>query len=425
MRRLRRLLLDAARWLFSLYSVLVLLLLWAADRLLGRHRRLYVSHNLSRSGAPLMLLGVIDAAEEEGTPRPVLIAQYPGELMAELRGRGIIVLTCWALQGPVMAMALGLRPASVFLNTALCGRWVRACERREIDYIWWIHEGLTWLSKAADELPRMVSAHGRVLYVSRWVEDCAASLSIDYPHEIFPYGICDEVGDGSKMRAGGGRKDGCGRKDGSGRKDRSERRGGEERRERGREPRERETGKSLQVGVIGSLCERKNQLEAVRALRELPAGERERVTLWIVGAAVDEGYARRLQEACAGMAQVRLLPAMRHEELMEFYDRLDLLICPSVDDPLPVVVTEAMMKGVAVCVSSHTGQYREITPGVNGYTYPLGDTGALCAVLKECLAGGTQAARGGHALWRERWSESGFAARVRALLGEEPFGGDV
>ena len=64
------------------------------------------------------------------------------------------------------------------------------------------------------------------------------------------------------------------------------------------------------------------------------------------------------------------------------YRQIDALICCSIDDPLPVVVTECLMFKKNVIVSSGTGQYYMIKDGYNGYSYLESDIDSLCEKME-------------------------------------------
>lgn len=60
---------------------------------------------------------------------------------------------------------------------------------------------------------------------------------------------------------------------------------------------------------------------------------------------------------------------MSQKELARAYRDIDVLACPSRDDPMPIVVTQALMYGKTCMVSKHVGQMEFIESGVNGFIF--------------------------------------------------------
>ncbi len=58
------------------------------------------------------------------------------------------------------------------------------------------------------------------------------------------------------------------------------------------------------------------------------------------------------------------------------------MICPSRDDPMPVVVTEMLALSKPVICSTNVGQSRYIQDGVNGYVFENDDADGLLAKIK-------------------------------------------
>ena len=72
---------------------------------------------------------------------------------------------------------------------------------------------------------------------------------------------------------------------------------------------------------------------------------------------------------------------MNQEQLDRFYQHIDVLLCPSRDDPMPIVVTQAMMHAKPCIISENVGQSEYIKQGENGFTFRNEKTDELA----ECM----------------------------------------
>ena len=73
----------------------------------------------------------------------------------------------------------------------------------------------------------------------------------------------------------------------------------------------------------------------------------------------------------------KIMREVEHHKLLEIMSSIDILICPSRDDPMPIVCTEAMMLSKPVIVSTHTGTASFIHDGINGFVFDSGNSKQL------------------------------------------------
>lgn len=75
---------------------------------------------------------------------------------------------------------------------------------------------------------------------------------------------------------------------------------------------------------------------------------------------------------------------MEHEQLLQLFANVDIALSPSLDDPMPIVCTEAMALEKGVIVSENTGTASFIENGKkNGYKVPAGDPVALAEAIEK------------------------------------------
>jgi O-antigen biosynthesis protein len=135
-------------------------------------------------------------------------------------------------------------------------------------------------------------------------------------------------------------------------------------------PREAGARRPFTFGFLGRLSEEKRPCDVVEAARRLPDA---RFLLAGDGPMRDE-VAAAVQQA--GIAE-RLHLAGYLPTNEGFYEAIDALVIPSRTEGLPIVLLEAMGRGIPV-VAARVGMIGQVvTDGVTGLTYPSGDLDAL------------------------------------------------
>lgn len=98
--------------------------------------------------------------------------------------------------------------------------------------------------------------------------------------------------------------------------------------------------------VVGTISERKGSDLLLDAFRGMSSDFDESYELWIVGNADKKNvspWERKIIRGFMQIPQVNLLGILGREEMTSFYEEIDVLICSSREDPLPIVITESMM----------------------------------------------------------------------------------
>ena len=97
-------------------------------------------------------------------------------------------------------------------------------------------------------------------------------------------------------------------------------------------------------------------------------------------AILGEGRERRRLARLARRAGTRVLLAGFRRNVKDYYQALDLFVCPSRREPLPRVILEALDGGVPVVASTADG-CRELLERYPGDLFPVEDVEALAALL--------------------------------------------
>lgn len=143
------------------------------------------------------------------------------------------------------------------------------------------------------------------------------------------------------------------------------------------------------VLFVGSGYARKGVATLIEALAHLPPS----IEAWIVGKDKDEAAYRRLAARFALEKRVRFFGAQA--DVRPFYGAADVFCLPTLYDPFPNAVLEALACGLPVVTTTTCGAAELLTPPETetkaqppaGRIVPPADPRALAAALDELLAG--------------------------------------
>ena len=129
---------------------------------------------------------------------------------------------------------------------------------------------------------------------------------------------------------------------------------------------------TVSLGLLGQISPHKGHDDAIEALRQLGTGYQ-----LIIAGKGEPAYVARLQKQCltlpvefAGFAEFR-----------EFFERVDILLAPSWEEPFGIVLLESMATGVPVISTSAGGPLEIIRQGT-GILVPPGNPTALAAAVR-------------------------------------------
>lgn len=129
--------------------------------------------------------------------------------------------------------------------------------------------------------------------------------------------------------------------------------------------------------IIGEVCDRKAQDVFVEAACQLD--RRNRAEFWIIGKLSDNAFGKKIQKMVSDKSFIRLWGVLTRKEIYQVLSDVDVVVCASREDPLPIVVTEGMMLGKLCIITDKTGNVDYIQNGVNGFVVPANDV----QILKE------------------------------------------
>ncbi|MFQ5525198.1 MAG: glycosyltransferase family 4 protein [Thermoanaerobaculia bacterium] len=161
---------------------------------------------------------------------------------------------------------------------------------------------------------------------------------------------------------------------------------------------------------VGRLRIRKGLEVAMEALSSLPARSPE-IELVIVGDGEHRGRLERTATRLGVGDRVSFLGRRSRAEVDSLMETARVLVVPSLYEGMPLVIVEAMQRGLAVVASAVSGIPEVVVDGDTGWLVPCEDSKALAVALEEAFENPDEARRRG-ARGRERLRRDFSPARA-------------
>lgn len=345
----------------------------------GKHgkRILMFSHVLNLSGAPVVLCRLASFLKKRGFEVTMVAeknsALNHGPLLYMLLQEqiSVIMVTDYhTLDVEYLALGYDL----YWVNTVLLGNIVKQLLNMGKPIFWWLHETENIYNTYKENL---VFPSGNNLYVLSGGWMAAESFEKYSGHKTFcnlMYGIPDltDVRD-------------CTAAD-----------------------------ERIKIGLVAEYSKRKGQDILFQVIRRNEHLWKNIAEFYFVGVFPED---KKLEYE--NISMVHVLGEMSPKELTEFYGKIDVLAAPSLYDPMPVVVTEAMQHKKACLVTDMVGQSRYICHKQNGMVCCAGDEKELEENLWWILANKDQLKNMGNRcfeIYQEYFSMESFENNVEKLL---------
>lgn len=306
-----------------------------------KRRILLLSHEMTYTGAPIALLNMAKVLRDMGCA-VVYAGMIGGALVHELSEDGLEYIDDWGFVCPQQQKE-ALRK---FDMAVICTYGLKMCVREysdlQIPILWWIHEAENHYKNGEE-----ISGFGKNVHVYCGGERAKRIF------ESYHGGLAAQVLQYCVPR---------------------------EEEAAGRE--QRRPSEKVRIALVGMICKRKAQGVLLRAVSALSTEYQEQMEVLIVGSVLkmEQGYWDEQQPLLRSLKNIKIMGEMSQKELARIYQGMDVLVCPSKDDPMPVVVTQAMMYGKACIISENVGQAEFIRQGENGFVFK--DETELTELLK-------------------------------------------
>lgn len=307
----------------------------------------FISHNGdSAGGAPVVLFELVRSLKDDN--QIIFLCEKPGGIIHMCNNEGIPAFSTYLVQRLYLKKIVNKKVKGVVINTLASYKSASYLNNAGIKcpILWWVHEEKGLVSKYAQYIPQKLAANLKILCVSNSVQNNLLEYcpQCNGKTDIFYYGCRDLFYDVQI---------------------------------------EQKKTESFIISVIGRICSRKNQIQVVRAYNMIPKSYRDKIQINFVSASNDPKYLAMLRELISENDKISFVGPIDRNQMYKIYAESDLIICSSTDDPLPVVITEAMMLKRPFITSSRTGHFDIIDDGVNGFTYNVDSTEQLAQKILE------------------------------------------
>ena len=319
---------------------------------LRQKKILVYTHELSLTGAPIVLTHAVRILKEEGY-QILVVSPEDGVLKKHFLRDGIPVVVLGDAENPAQWMDFARDFDLILVNTVVPFRQIERLREFPVPVLWWLHDARSgYEDYLRHVLPETLGSNIHTFSVSKYADDVVRTYRPKYSTDLLLYGLKDEA----------------------------------PRLEQRLVPIEGAEGRKVFVSV-GTVIHRKGQDILAQAVRLLPEEVRKQCLFLIIGKCIDTDIYRtltQLQETYP--EEVRLIASVDHDDIFGLYKQAAAVICSSRDDPLPTFMAETMMvSGVCIC-SENTGTAAVIRNGENGYVYHNDDPAQLADCIQQVAA---------------------------------------
>ncbi len=342
---------------------------------------LIITHQLSRTGAPIVLLDMMRAYRRHGYQLEA-VAMMDGELRRDIEEMGVpLTVQEHFLQQSEAFFAYAGGFDLVVANTLVTFEAVHLLKYLKVPVLWWLHEGRQYFELFANVLPdfRTLPPNIHVLSVGHYVREVIEEL-YGVHTEILHFGVSDVPSRHTGHR----------------------------------------DGNKVRFLTAGTYSRVKAQDVLVEAIRRLPGDYLARAEFFFCGneQMYDESVFLPVKQLCGEYENVTLLHQLSRQETLAWMEKCDCLIVPSRVDPIPTVAAEMMMKGNLCLCTDVCGIAHYMVDGVNGFTVPPEDADALAGKIKyviDCCGELEPLRQAGRQIYEQYFSMAVFEKNIMEL----------
>lgn len=311
---------------------------------------LFVSHDLSLSGAPMMLFHAAQWCQQNGI-FTVVIAPKDGPLREKLEAEGIpLIIDPLIRTGHESFASFARNFDCMVANTIRSGAVVRAMQTESVPIVWWLHEpgsvGEHYIRedknlRAALPFADMVWAPSeRTAEIYQPFTDRAVKCLRNAIPDLAP----------------------------------------------GRSENGSRIGEPLRFLLLASIEPRKGQDVFVQALALLPRELQEAAHFQIAGRILDPDFWPKVKAVATTLKNFSVRGALSHQEAIELISAADVVVSASRDEAMPTVtILEAMSLGKAVIATTVGGAREVLVEGGNSLLVRPEDPAALAGAIRRLI----------------------------------------
>jgi GT2 family glycosyltransferase/SAM-dependent methyltransferase len=131
------------------------------------------------------------------------------------------------------------------------------------------------------------------------------------------------------------------------------------------------------ITIVGSIESRKGHDILFDALKMLPEQIVDTLEIRVVGRVLDPAFYEMIKHKITGLNFIKFIGEVSNAASVQQVAESDIIVCPSRDDPFPVVLVEGFCMAKTCIVSDATGFAELIHHGQNGFVFANEDAQAL------------------------------------------------
>lgn len=172
------------------------------------------------------------------------------------------------------------------------------------------------------------------------------------------------------------------------------------------------------IALLGSICRRKAQDIFIQAIDMLPQEKKKNAEFVVIGKMLENW---EINSILKNSLNLKYMDEMSQIELDKYYNEIDVLVCPSRDDPMPIVVTQAMQHSIPCIVSDQVGQMEYIQNNENGFVFESENVEQLSKILEYCIDNAKelpQIGKKSHKIYEDFFSERVMESNLKTIINE-------
>lgn len=307
----------------------------------GNKRVLVLSHELSFTGAPLVLVQAVESLKKMNYD-VLVVSPIDGPLRETYLKNNVPVIIEPELYTEFEYIRMAHDFDFVIACTVCLWPVIEVLGQTNIPVLWWVHDSrmgyINWLRYV---LPKTIGDNIHLYCGGDYAQKVILEYRPEYSSKILLYGLDDFS---NKIESTLDR-------------------------ESWDIPRDK-----IAFANIGQIISRKGQDVLVDAIEKLPKELLKQSVFVFVGGVVDRKIYNKIIDLKNRYPEnIRYIKQISHEDLKQFYREIDCVICSSVDDPLPAFVAEGLMMSRVVICSKNTAFNGLIEDGKNGFLFESGN----------------------------------------------------
>ena len=339
---------------------------------------LLVSHEFSRTGAPMACLMLAKTIKKIFGEPPVVMGCSDGPFRQDFEDAGIKTFLIGELPFFKDDLKNFLDSFDLIIVNSVSFLFFDVINNVSVPVVWWNHEVLDMKSVKILNMDKFLLSLKEVWFVSPLLEDFLKEHFPQVQRRFFPYGIPIE------------------------------------------QLPERQIKRSvLNFLLVGSIEKRKGIHIFIDAISALPEKMREKCSFKIIGKVMEQGYYKKMLDRASNIKELDILPPVSHDELLQYYADCDVVVSSSKSDPLPIVITEGFMHSKLCLFPDAIGQALLVEDKKNAVLFKTGNAKDLKNKIEDIVLNFDKyhdIAKEGRKIYEEYFSMEKFSENVKSKI---------